>query len=92
MSAQLRSRFGDEKRVAEKIRSLHAVHDFGGRTRLIDIFGSRSSKRLVQACSRSQMLERGDCERRNSPLPVIDSVICEACYRLFPPFVRHEEA
>ena len=37
-SAQLWSRFGDEKRVAEKVRSLHAVHNFGGRTRLIDIF------------------------------------------------------
>ena len=37
-SAQLLSRFGDEKRVAEKARSLHAVHNFGGRTRLIDNF------------------------------------------------------
>ena len=29
------------------------------------------------------MLERGDCERRNFPLPVIDSVICEVCSRFF---------
>ena len=37
-SAQLRSRLGDEKRVAENVRSLYAIHNFGGRTRLIDIF------------------------------------------------------
>ena len=37
-SAQLWSRFGDEKRVAEKARSLHVAHDFGGRTSLSDIF------------------------------------------------------
>ena len=37
-STQHSSRFGDEKRVAEKVRSLHAVHEFGGRTRLMDIF------------------------------------------------------
>ena len=46
-------------------------------------FGSRSCKRLIQACFRSQMLERADCERRNFPLPVIDSVICEVCSRFF---------
>ena len=32
------SRFGDEKRVADEVLSLPAVHDFGGRTRLMDIF------------------------------------------------------
>ena len=61
------------------MRSTTSVEGQGSSTS----FRSRSCKRLVQACSRSQMLERGDCERRNFPLPVIDSVICEVCSRFF---------
>ena len=53
-----------------------------GRGSLIS-FGSRSFKRLVQACCGLQMLKRGDCEHWNSPLPVVDSVICEVCSRSF---------
>ena len=48
-------------------------------------FGSRSCKRLVQACCESQMLGRGDCEHWNPPPPLLvtDSVICEVCSRSF---------
>ena len=58
-SAQLRSRFGDEKRVAEKVRSLHAVNDFGGGTRLIDIF----SQPVMQEIG-SDLLQIGDVGKR----------------------------
>ena len=66
------------------MRSTTSVEGRGSATS----FGSRSCKRLVQTCCKSQMLERGDCEHRNFPLPVTDSVICEVCSRSS----RHEEA
>ena len=55
-------------------------------------FGSRSCTRLVQACFRSKMLERGDCERRNFPLPVKDCHLRRdfSFFRRLSDMKRHE--
>ena len=67
------------------------VHNFGGRTRLTNIFWQPVMQEIG-----SGLLQIADVGKRRLrtlefPQPVIDSVICEV-FSVFSPFVRHEEA